>query len=93
MSEETGKMNAWLHRFEEFFSGFPSGSDGKEWVWSLDEENPLEKGMATQYSCLTNSTAEEPGGLQSMDHRELDTTEQLTLWLTLSDKGMLKSLG
>ena len=56
MSEEAGKMNAWFHRFEEFLSGFRGGSDGKEWVWSLDQENPLEKGMATQYSCLENST-------------------------------------
>ena len=43
--------------------GFPGGSDSKEsacnvrdWVQSLDLEDPLEKGMATQlqYSCLEN---------------------------------------
>ena len=37
-------------------------------VWSLDQEDPLEKGMATHYSILTWKTpwTEEPGGLQSM---------------------------
>ena len=37
--------------------GFPGGSDGKESacnvVWSLDQENPLEKRMATHSSILT----------------------------------------
>ena len=38
--------------------GFPGGSDGKEstvwgnWVQSLGQEDPLEKGMATQSSIL-----------------------------------------
>ena len=55
--------------------GFPGGSDGKEfacnagyWVQSLDQEGPLEKGIATHSSVLAWRTAwtEEPGGLQSM---------------------------
>ena len=35
-------------------------------VQSLGREDPLEKGMATQYSCLENPTDKISGGLQSM---------------------------
>ena len=46
-------------------------------VRSLGWEDPLEKGMATHSSILAWETlwTEEPGGLQSMDHQESDTTE------------------
>ena len=47
-------------------------------VQSLGQEDPLEKGMATHSSilaCLRNPWTEEPGGLQSRGHKELDTTE------------------
>ena len=55
--------------------GFPSGSDGKEyvcnareWVLSLGWEHPLEKELATHSSVLPWRIlcTEEPGGLQSM---------------------------
>ena len=55
--------------------GFPGGSDGKvsacnagDQVRSLDQEDPLEKGMATHSDMLSRKTpwTEEPGGLQSM---------------------------
>ena len=56
--------------------GFSDGSDGKKnlpgmqetWVWSLDQEDPWEKGMATHSSILAWKIlwSEEPGGLQSM---------------------------
>ena len=38
------------------------------WVWSLGQEDPLEKGMATHSSILTWRIpwTEDPGGLQSM---------------------------
>ena len=38
------------------------------WVWSLDQENPLEKGMVTRSSILARGIpwTEKPGGLQSM---------------------------
>ena len=38
------------------------------WVWSLDQEDPLEKGMATHSSILAWRIpwTEEPGRLQSM---------------------------
>ena len=46
-------------------------------VQSLDQEDPLEKGMATQSSILAWRIpwTEKPGRLQSMGHKELDTTE------------------
>ena len=52
------------------------------WLWSLDQEDPLEKEMATHSSILAWEIpwTEEPGGLQSMVCQESDTTE----WLTIS---------
>ena len=58
--------------------GFPGGASGKEptcryrrqetWVRSLDEEDPLEEGMATYSSILAWRIlwTEEPGELQSI---------------------------
>ena len=45
------------------------------WVWSLGQEDPLEKGMATHCSVLAWKIpwTEEPGGLQSMGCKKLDT--------------------
>ena len=47
------------------------------WAQSLDQEDPLEKGMATHSSIFAYRIpwTEEPGGLQSMGHEEPDTTE------------------
>ena len=46
-------------------------------VQSLGQEDPLEKKMATHSSILAWEIpwTEKPGGLQSMDHKESDTTE------------------
>ena len=42
-------------------------------------ENPLQKEMATHSSIVWKIPGtEEPGGLQSMGHKESDTTEQLS---------------
>ena len=45
-------------------------------VRSLDQDDPLEKEMATHSSILPWKIpwTEEPGGLQSMGHKESDTT-------------------
>ena len=45
------------------------------WVRSLGQEDPLEKGMATHCSVLAWKIpwTEEPGGLQSMGCKKLDT--------------------
>ena len=46
-------------------------------VQPLGREDPLEKGMATHSSILAWRIpwTEEPGGLQSMGHKELGMTE------------------
>ena len=47
------------------------------WVRSLDREDPLEKEIATHSSTLAWKIIcmEEPGRLQTMGHKESDTTE------------------
>ena len=54
----------------------------KTWVWSLGQEVPLEKGMATHSSILAwiIPWIEEPGGYTPWGLKESDITE----WLTLS---------
>ena len=56
------------------------------WVGSLGWEDPLEEGMATHSSILAWRIpwTEEPGGLQSMGHKESDMTERLSTHTTLS---------
>ena len=46
------------------------------WVWSLGEEDPLEREMATHFSILAwrIPLTDEPVRLQSMGLPELDTT-------------------
>ena len=48
-------------------------------VQSLDQEEPLEEEMATHSNILAwkISWTEQPGGLQSMDHKESDMIERL----------------
>ena len=50
-------------------------------VLSLGWEDPLEKGMATHSSIPAWGIpwTEEPGGLQSMGHKELDRTRRLSM--------------
>ena len=49
----------------------------QEWVQSLGQENPLEKGMATHSSILAwrISWTEEPGGLSPWVHKETQLSE------------------
>ena len=51
------------------------------WVWSLGWEDPLEKGMATHSSILAWRIpwTEEPGSYSPWGHKEMDTTERLSL--------------
>ena len=53
-------------------------------VWSLSEEVPLEKEMATQSTILTWRIpwTKDPDGSSPWGCKELDMTEQLTLWLS-----------
>ena len=64
--------------------GFPGGSVSKESACNAGDlgwEDPLEKEMATWSSILAWRIpwTEEPGGLQSMGHKELDMTEWFSL--------------
>jgi len=53
------------------------------WVQSLSLEDRLEKGMATHSNILAWRIlwTAEPGGYSPWDHKELDMTEQLTLYI------------
>ena len=53
-------------------------------IESLRWEYPLQKGIATHSRILAWRIpwTEEPSRLQSMDHKELDATERLTLHRT-----------
>ena len=76
-----------MEKGTRFSEGFPSGSVVKNLpamqepqeiqVRSLDWEDPLEEEMATHSSILVRNIpwTEEPGGLQSMGHKELDMTK------------------
>ena len=45
------------------------------WIWSLDQEDPLEKEMTTHNSILPWEIpwTEEPGGYSPWGHKESDT--------------------
>ena len=57
-------------------------------VWSLGQENPLEKEMATHSSILAwrISLTNEPHGYNAWSRKELDTTQGLALSLSLHCK-------
>ena len=77
--------------------GFFCGSDSKEsayryWVWSLVQEDPLEKGMATHSSILAWRIpwTEETGRLQSMGSQSVRlTVYNLILGVTAHHCGLL----
>ena len=65
------------------YPGFLGGSDGKEsacnardrgWIPGLERSPGEGNGNPLQYSCLENSRAEEPGGLQSMGSQRVGIT-------------------
>ena len=64
-------------------------------VLSLGWEDPLEKGMAAHSSILAWRIpgTEEPDGLQSLGHKESDTTAWLTHMRSALLKTSRKSLG
>ena len=61
-------------------------------IQSLDQEDPLEKGMATYSNTLTwrSPWIEEPGELQSMVPKESYMTERLTLHFNYFLRHILK---
>ena len=69
------------------FKGFPGAQMVKNlpalwetWVWSLDQEDPLEEDVATHSSILPGEFhgQRSQAGYSPWGSRELDTTEQLT---------------
>jgi len=52
--------------------GFPGGSNGKKSACNVGEEDPREKGMATNSSILSWTTpwTEDPGELQSIGSKK-----------------------
>ena len=71
--------------------GFCGGSDGKESASNegdQGQEDPLEKDLATHSDVLVWRIpwTEKPGGLSPRGHKELDTSEQLTLSFTLASR-------
>ena len=73
-------ISAQMPRYMQIIRGLPGGSDGKEspavlenWVWSLGQEDPLEKGMANplQYSCLENPMDRGAWGVQFMESQRV----------------------
>ena len=80
-------MSFFSKLFIYFILGFPGGSvvktppaSARERVYSLSQEDSLEKEMATHSSILAWEIprTEEPGRLQSRGLQESDTSEQLT---------------
>ena len=70
-------LQYFLAGLPKWFSAKESASQCRRWqVGSLGQEDPLEKEMATHSSILAWKIpwTEEPGGLQSMGYKELDTT-------------------
>ena len=64
------------------------------WVWSLDWEDPLEKGMAIHYSILAwrISWTEKPGGLQSMGSQRVRHDGATNTFTTFTTKIMCQFL-
>ena len=70
----------WIYPLITTLMGFPGGTDSKEsaWnagelAWSLGQEDPLEKEMATHSSILAWKIlqTEKPGGIQSMGSQRI----------------------
>ena len=59
--------------------GFPGGSDGKESAWNAGDLG------SSPWKFLSGASpwTDEPGGLQSMGYKELDTSEKLSTWSKL----------
>ena len=75
----------------QYFLGFPGGSDDKESACNTGDVGLIPgwgrppgegNGNPLQYSCLGNPMDRSLVGCSSWDHKELDTTERLTLFDT-----------
>ena len=68
----------WASLVAQTLKNLPTMQD--TWVRSLGQEDRMEKGMAIHSSILAWRVpgTEEPGGLQSMGHKESDMMKQLS---------------
>ena len=64
------------------------------WIQSLDQEDPLEEEMGTHSSILAWKIpwTEEPGGLQSTELQESDTTERISVHRFLGPRNQLSNV-
>ena len=69
-------QHSWTYLVAQIVKNLPAM---QTWVQSLGWEDPLEEGLATHSSILPGESpwTEETGGLQSIETKELDGTEQL----------------
>ena len=76
----------------QMVKNLPTGQETQ--IRSLGQVDPLEKRMPTHFSILAWRIpwTEKPGGLQFLGCKELDTTEQLILLLSLLGKVIFKAL-
>ena len=88
----------WLDEAHHTEGGFPSSSNDKEsmretWVQALDQEDPLEKGMATYSNIFAwrIPLTEEPGMIQSMGVAKCQTRLSKYYYLT-GDENLLYSI-
>ena len=77
-------LHSWPSLVAQLVESLPAMRES--WVQPLGWEDPLEKERATHSSILARRIpwTEEPGGLQSMGSKELDTTERLSVCIYLS---------
>ena len=75
----TGNHQKLVSLVAHMVKSLPAKQEGQ--IWSLSQEDTLKKRMTTHSSILSCRIpwAEEPGGLQSIESKKLDTTEWLTL--------------
>ena len=69
---------AWAFQAAQWLKILPAMQEVQEmWAWSLGREDSLEGSLATHSSILAwrSPCTEEPGGPQSVGHKESDTTE------------------
>ena len=85
------KNSYWASLVAQLVKNLPTMQE--TWVRSLGQEDPLEKGRATHSGILAWKTpwTEEPGGLQSIGHKELDTTKRLACFNLLLGISWLQS--
>ena len=89
-SDTTEQLN-WTELVTQTVKNLPAMPE--TWVWSLGQEDPLEKEMATHFSTLAwkISWPEEPSGLQSMGSRRVRHDWPTLAYITEYNVKMVKN--